>query len=89
MKKRGPTVRALLQRGAAAAVLVLLGACATDPEPDNLRFGAAVRHMISVQTADPNAGARGLDGEKAEQALRAYRGDVGSRESVNQAKVSF
>jgi hypothetical protein len=45
--------------------------------------------MIALQTADPDAGAMGLDGEKAEQALRAYRGDVGSPKAVESADVEF
>ena len=73
----------------AFASLLLLTACATDPEPDNIRFGESVRHMIALQTTSPNAGARGLDGEKAEAALRAYREDVGSLKSVEKAKVKF
>ena len=75
-----PLARCLLP-----AVALLLGACATEPEPDNLVFGESVRHMIALQTADPDAGARGLDGERAEAALRAYRQDVGKPETVQRA----
>ena len=68
-----------------SAVSLLIGACATEPELDNLVFGDSVRHMIALQTADPNAGASGLDGERAEAALRAYRQDVGEPEKVQKA----
>jgi hypothetical protein len=60
----------------------LIAGCANYPEPDNIRFGESVRHTIALQTTDPSAGAPGLDGEKAEQVLRAYRGYVGSPETV-------
>jgi hypothetical protein len=63
-------------------ILLLIAGCATDGEPDNIRFGESVRHTIALQTTDPNAGATGLDGQKAEQVLRAYRGYVGSPEAV-------
>jgi hypothetical protein len=45
--------------------------------------------MIALQTTDPDAGATGLDGEKAENALRAYRGDVGSPKAVESTNVEF
>jgi hypothetical protein len=71
------------------ASFLALVACATDTEPDNLRFGESVRHMISLQTTDPNSGARGLDGVKAEQAFRAYETDVAARGSVGKGKIGF
>ena len=67
----------------------LLGACATDQEWENPSFGESVRHTIALQTTDPNVGARGLDGEKAELVLRNYRTSVGSPKSVEGANVEF
>jgi len=68
---------------------LLVAACATDQDPDNLRFGESVRNTIALQTNDPNAGAFGLDGEKAEKTMRAYRGDVGQPQSVENASIEF
>lgn len=58
-------------------LLVLTAAgCATPGEPE---FGSSVRHMVSGQTFDPDAGKRapghvsGLDGMKAGAAVKAYR----------------
>jgi hypothetical protein len=67
------------------ASLILIGACAT--EPDNTRFGESVRHMISLQTTDPNANASGIDGPKASAALRAYRTDVAKPKTVDTKSV--
>lgn len=68
---------------------MLVAACATDQEPDNINFGESVRHTIALQTNDPDAGAFGLDGEKAEKTLRAYRGDVGQPQAVDTADIEF
>jgi hypothetical protein len=67
----------------------LLGACATNQDWDNPRFGESVRHTIALQTTDPNVGARGLDGEKAELVYRNYQTSVGSPKSVEGANVEF
>ena len=70
----------------------LLGACATDHEWDNPSFGESVRHTIALQTTDPNVGARGLDGEKAELVYRNWRTSVATPESVKtieSANVQF
>jgi len=67
----------------------LLGACATNQDWDNPRFGESVRHTIALQTTDPNVGARGLDGEKAELVYRNWRTSVGSPQSVEKANVEF
>lgn len=67
------------------ASLLLLGACATEPE--NTRFGESVRHMIALQTTDPNADASGLDGAKASAALRAYKMDVAKPKTVDTTSV--
>ena len=67
----------------------LLAGCAAFQEPDNIQFGDSVRHMIALQTTDPDPGARGLDGEKAEQTMRAYRGNVGSPQNVENANIEF
>ena len=57
---------------------LLIVACAAYHEPDNIRFGESVRDMVALQTADPDAGAPALDGEKAERAFNLYRGSAAS-----------
>jgi hypothetical protein len=69
--------------------MLLMAGCANHPEPDNIRFGESVRHTIALQTTDPSAGATGLDGEKAEKALREYRGFAGSPTEVPSGNVIF
>jgi hypothetical protein len=61
----------------AGSVLLLAAGCATVPEEE---FGSSVRHMIQVQTYNPDAmgaaptdAGQGLDGEKAGSAVKAYR----------------
>lgn len=88
MKIRSIVFHRVLGVGCLAS-LVLTAGCANYPEPDNIRFGESVRHTIALQTTDPNAGATGLDGEKAEGALRAYRGDVAAPQDVSAADLSI
>ncbi len=58
--------RCLLPAGA-----LLLGACANYPEPDNIRFGESVQHMMYLQTTDANAATTpSLNAEKVESALK-------------------
>ena len=88
MKTMTIVLHGLRPAGVAAAAL-LLAACATDPAVDNLRFGESVRHMITLQTADPNSGAPGLDGEKAETVLRTYRGDVAELKTTERQSIEL
>ena len=68
---------------------LLIVACAAYQEPDNIRFGESVRDMIALQTADPDAGARGLDGEKAERAFSLYRRSAASPTAAEGAAEQF
>jgi len=88
MKATSIALRCMVRAGWLVSPL-LIGACATHDDWDNPRFGESVRHTIALQTTDPDAGARGLDGEKAENVLRTYRGSTGSPESVESANVEF
>ena len=59
----------------AAALTLLLAGCATDREPE---FGSSVRHMVTGQTYDPatpRAEIGTVDGQKAAQAVDAYRAE--------------
>jgi hypothetical protein len=49
--------------------------CALDDGPVDTGFGDSVRRTIALQSAEPDRGARGMDGDKAETAIRAYRGE--------------
>jgi len=71
-----------------SAILLLVG-CATDAEPYPATFGDSVRQMIAVQTADPNYRAAGLDGDKAEAVLSAYREDVAKPKSVERQIIDI
>lgn len=62
-----------------------LGACALDDDPRNADFGQSVRRTVALQTAEPNRGARGMDGDKAAATIRSYRdrGDAGEDAGVS------
>ncbi|KAA6184699.1 hypothetical protein F2Q65_11400 [Thiohalocapsa marina] len=69
--------------------LLLLG-CASDPAGDaafDPAFGSSVRHMIAVQTSNPDVGSHGLDGRKSQVALTAYRDDVASFEALRELEL--
>jgi hypothetical protein len=59
-------------------LLALLAACAGSPTPNyDLRFGAAVREARELMIIDPaagthNAGATGMDGAAAAEAMGRY-----------------
>ena len=74
---------------ALALTAFLIASCATDPTANNIRFGESVRHMITLQTADPQSGATGLDGEKAEEVIRAYRADVAKPETTERRVIEL
>lgn len=54
----------------------LLTGCA-EPTVLDPPYGESVRHMIAVQTTDPARDPLGFDGEKAINALDAYRESTG------------
>jgi hypothetical protein len=63
----------------ALCALAALGAgCANDQEERwaNAGFGDSVRHTIALQTEYADSRGTGLDGQKAEAVLKAYREDV-------------
>ena len=72
----------------AAATLVGTG-CETEPSRVEQSFGSSVRNAIALQTADPDAGAHGLDGVKAENSLKEYRGDVAKPEKVERDLIQI
>jgi hypothetical protein len=71
----------------AALGCLLLGACATDPNAPTTEFGASVRHMIAIQTEDPERDAPPMDGRTAETVLKAYRADVANRKAVEREMI--
>ncbi len=70
-------------------ILSLPTGCADDEQLADPHFGDSVRRMIAVQTADPNRGARGMDGIKAEQALEAYREEKADRAAVGNVPLTL
>lgn len=75
-------------------VVVLLGACTTEPTLTERNFGNSVRQMIQAQTHDPSTLAtpstetvESSDGRRLENVLDAYRTDVAKPESVNEDVV--
>ncbi|MEA3274172.1 MAG: hypothetical protein U9Q81_02525 [Pseudomonadota bacterium] len=78
--------------GIPTSFLLLFGAsllcgCATEEGVVQEHFGESVRHMIAMQTTDPGHGAAGLEGEKAEAVMRAYREDVAKPKEVEKDLV--
>jgi hypothetical protein len=66
----------------ATSVITVLAGCADTPRAD-AAYGDAVRHMVEAQTLDPlaassatGAAAQEGDGQRVEQAVKTYRGDV-------------
>jgi len=57
----------------AAGLVPLLAGCVHEPAVTDPPFGQSVRHMILVQTTDPEREPLGLDGEKALNVLETYR----------------
>lgn len=67
--------------------LALGGCVGTGPTQTELNFGDSVRQMIRAQTYDPSAptdddAVDRTDGPLLDNALEAYRGDVGDRDAV-------
>ena len=77
--------RMLMMLGLAASLGV--AGCSTFYEVEDPDLGASVRNMVALQTSYPDQGAEGLDGEKAEKILRAYRGDTVKPESVEKTTI--
>jgi hypothetical protein len=67
--------------------LLLMMGCATDDANRDTRFGQSVRHMLAVQTANPDANARGFDGQKAALSLQQYRKDVAKPQQVDKQEL--
>jgi hypothetical protein len=62
--------------------LILFTGCESTPTATEQDFGASVRNMIELQTAQPGDTGLGLDGQKAEAVLDSYRQDVGKPKDV-------
>lgn len=78
------------RRRAVALVLLgcgLAGGCASDYRLEDPELGSAVRHQIAIQTAEPERGAPGLWGQKAETALKAYREDAGDLGRIDERSL--
>lgn len=68
------------------AGLVMLSGCA-GPATMGADYGAATRFNQQLQAMNPDAGSKpgpvtGLDGQKAEQVIKAYRAEKGKTETV-------
>lgn len=71
-------------------VVVMLGACTTEPTLTERNFGKSVRQMVRAQTYDPSTletpsteTIENADGRRLESVLEAYRTDVAKPEAVN------
>ena len=71
------------------ALLVFVAGCESTPTATEQNFGASVRHMIEVQTAQTNKTDPGLDGQKAEAVLDAYRKDVAKPKDVERDLIQI
>ena len=60
-----------------------LTGCASNDELVESNYGESVRNMIAAQTAHPNRGVTGLDGQKAALTLQRYRTDVARPQEVD------
>jgi hypothetical protein len=77
----------------AMVLVALLAGCATEPTPLDEDFGKSVRQMMAAQRYEP-PGAPALpeeppvlDGLKADEAIRTYRGEDGKQEEAAQPIV--
>jgi len=69
--------------------LFTLVGCETPPSVVEQNFGSSVRNAIALQTAPPSEKPSGLDGEKAEAVLEAYRGDVAKPEQAERELIQI
>ncbi|MEH6824760.1 MAG: hypothetical protein V7629_12720 [Motiliproteus sp.] len=67
----------------------LLAGCQTPPSALEQNFGSSVRNMIQLQTAQSAERGSGIDGQKAEAVLGAYRADVAKPKSVEQGIIQI
>ena len=75
----------------ALSAAVLITACTySDPVRVEQDFGKSVRNMVKAPTYNPEASRHppgppeGLDGNRGNRALEAYRGDVANPEEIKQ-----
>jgi type IV pilus biogenesis protein CpaD/CtpE len=71
------------------AALLMFGCAANDPVRVEQDFGNSVRHMVKSQIYNPEAAQNppalpptAFDGEKGENVLESYRGDVAKPKEV-------
>ena len=76
---------------ALSAAVLITGCTYSDPARVEQDFGKSVRNMVKAQTYNPEASRRprvgppeGLDGNRGNRALEAYRGDVAKPEEIKQ-----
>lgn len=70
----------LRQLGVLAVSGTLLAGCAAQPGADLPAFGDSVRHMKEMQTYSTGDEVTPLRGDKAAEAMRAYRQGDGARQ---------
>ena len=70
-------------------VTAFLVGCETYEELPGGEFGASVRHMIALQTAEPEQAARGMDGPKARKVLEQYRKDVAKPKEAEKPVINL
>lgn len=74
---------------AGALIMTLLAGCQSTPSRVEDNFGSSVRNAIAQQTAPEAQTGYGLDGEKAEVILDAYRTDVAEPEEVERDLIQI
>jgi hypothetical protein len=67
----------------------LLGGCESAPTALERNFGASVRNMIDMQTAQPGYNGYGLSGQKGEAVWRNYRDEAADPKKVEQSIIQI
>lgn len=68
-------------------MVLLIAGCASEDEISKSHYGESVRHMIALQTSNPQGGAMGLDGQKAALTLQKYRTNVANPQEVDNKEL--
>jgi hypothetical protein len=78
-----------LTTAAILATSSLLFGCESAPTALERNFGASVRNMIELQTAQPDYQGVGMSGQKSEALWRVYREEVADPKKVEQSVIQI
>lgn len=87
--KRNDLTAAILMAILIPALSALFIGCESTPTALERNFGASVRNMIELQTAQPGYKGEGMSGQKSEAVWRSYREEVADPKKVDQSVIQI